>query len=350
MAQARGAPGLSRLRTPALALAIPALGVAALAGLVVATHRGTSTPPGPERIAVITPTPEPTPTVYPTLLSDAADTFTLLAPRSFGAISPTPLPSFAPPGTSIDLTIATPPTGLPAALPVWQLTPRPLDPSSVAVRFGINPRATAGVENGGGITFFPEGLIVNPARDDVSWAVAAGVAAPRLGGKPHDRTSAYFLGGGWLRSSGLEPAARTIAIIEQTSSGESASFPEWTITWRRTAPGYSQYPIDSVVIRVSGDGTLKELQYSSPTVSKGALYPLRPWQDAVRDAEQGRWYQQCCQPLPELNTPGALHVTITSVSLQYVVVETARGLLAVPMYSLAETGGTQPGLVPAIAP
>ena len=348
MAQARGAPGLSRLRPPALALAIPALGVAALAGLVAATHRGTSTPPGPERIAVITPTPEPTPTAYPTLLSDAADTFTLLAPRSFGPINPTPLPSFAPPGTSIDLTIANPPAGLPAALPVWQLTARPLDPSSVAVRFGIKYGTPAAVENGAYI--FSAGLSVDPARDDVSWQVGSGVAAPRLGGKPLDRTSAYFLGGGWLRSSGLEPAARTIAIIEQTSNGEGASFAEWTITWRRSAPGYSQYPIDSVVARVSGDGTLKALRYSSPTVSKGALYPLRPWQDAVRDAEQGHWYQQCCQPLPELNTPGSVRVTISSVSLQYVVVETPRGMLAVPMYALAETGGTQPGLVPAIAP
>jgi len=343
MAQARGAPGLSRTRLPALALAIPLLGIAALAVLVAVTHHSTPTP-APRPNAVVTPTAEPTPTEFPPLLTDA-DSFRLVAPHTFGTIA-TPTVTL-PAGLTVDMIIATQPTGLPTALPVWLLAPPALDPRTVANRFGISPDATSVTENS--VTTWAAGLHVDPTHGTVFW-LAGGAPAPRLGGRPTDRNSAYFLAMGWLRHSGLMPFTDEVATIEQTSNGESASFPEWTITWRRTAPGYLLFPIDQVSARVSADGTLKELDLSRPRVARGALYTLRPWQDALRDAQQGHWYQVCCQPLPDFATPDTLHVTITSVSLRYAIVDTPQGMLTVPMYAFAESGGTYPGLVPAVAP
>jgi hypothetical protein len=347
MAQTRGAPGLSRLRLLALALAIPVAGLATLALVVAFTHRGTPLPPGPPRIAVVTPTAEPTPTEFAALLTDT-DSFILLGPRAFGSISPTSRPSAGPAGVSVDLSIANPPSGLPTELPVWELTQAALDPPVVASRFGLGPSGETSV--GGDVVSWAPDLLVNASLSTIWYTQTAG-AAPRLGGVPRDRATALTLATRWLEHAGLAPFAgtREIATIDQTATGESASFPEWTITWQRTAPGYPAYPLDTISARVSADGTLKELELSRPRVDRGALYPLRPWQDALRDAQQGRWYQQCCGQLPELATPGKVHVTISSVSLRYAIAATPQGLFAVPMYAFVETG-FQPGLVPAIAP
>ncbi len=340
MAQARGSSRLSRLRLPALALALPVVGLAALLATVAATHRSVSTPPAP--VVIATPTPRATPTLYPVVFRNPDD-FTLGPPHQFGNLD-TPQVAL-PPRTSIVLSVATPPTSVPTELPVWKLAGAPLDPRSIADRFGISPADRALTEND--MTSWRAGLGVDAVDGIIVW-IPIGVPAPRLGGTPRDTESAANLALRWLQRSGLAPFAGAPAGVEQTSSGDSASLPEWTVTWHRTAPGYPQIPIDDVVARVSGDGTLKQLDFSHPPIVGGSLYRLRPWQDALRDAQANHWFQPCCEPVPD-TTIGSLHITV-SVSIQYALAQTAQGRFAIPMYAFTEGAGYQPGLVPAIAP
>jgi hypothetical protein len=343
MAQTRSTPGLSRYGRLAAALAIPLVGLAALAVIVAISHRPTATP-GPNPIGVTTPTPLPTPTAYPELFPDS-DQFSLLAPNAFGPLTAPQATTRNTPG--IDMTLAASPVGLPTQLPVWLLTSQPLNPRDVAERFGISGDATS-VDHG--VARWQAGLRVDPATATIFWW-PAGVAAPKLGGYPRDSISAEVLAMRWLLRSGLAPFAGTPARVEQTSNGDRASLPEWTVTWPRIAPNPPGTPaIDQVVARVSGDGTLKQLDFTHPHVAKGSTYTLRPWQEAFQDAQRGHWYRQCCRPLPELTTPGVVHVTITSVSVEYDIVQQADGLYAIPMYAFTEGPGYDPGLVPAIAP
>jgi hypothetical protein len=342
MAQARGASSLSRYSRLGASLAIPVVGLAALVLAVGLTHHPTPTSPP---ISVATPTPFPTPTLYPALFP-RSDSFALLpAQNAFGAIA---VPRVTlPGGVSIEMTLAASPANLPSELPVWLLAAQPLDPRTVANRFGISPHDSGDTTQG--ITLFHAGLGVKPATDAIAW-LASGVPAPQLGGHPRDAGTAEVLATRWLLRSGLAPFAGTSPLVEQTSNGESASFSEWKFTWWRRAPVYPLQPaIDSVVARVSADGTLKQLDFSYPRVVEGSTYPLRPWRQAFAEAQQGRWSRPCCQPLPELTTPGTLHVTITSVSLEYAIVATPGALYAVPMYAFSEGAGQQSGLVPAIA-
>jgi len=344
MAQARGAPGLSRFGRLGAALAIPAVGAAALLVAVAVNHRATPAPP-PVNV-VVTPTPLPTPTEFSDLLSQF-DIFNLLPRQAFGSLS---VPMAQPPaGITVDLTLQSPPAGeLPPQLPVWRFTPEAIDPRAVADRFGVSRNDTGVVDHG--VVIYHAGLTVDSATTTITW-IANGVASPQLGDRPRDSTSAERLATRWLLRSGLAPFIGATATVVQTSNGESASFPEWTITWPRQAPlpPPPTPAIDQVVARVSADGTLKELELTHPRVTSGSPYPLRPWQDAFRDAQAGRWYQPCCQPFPELVPSGTLHVTVRSVSLVYQTVRLGTGMYAIPMYAFGEGPGYQPGLVPAIA-
>lgn len=340
MAQARGAPRLSRVSRLGLALAIPVVGLAALAVSVALTHRPEA---GPAPVAIGTPTPLPTPAHYPQLFVLPDDFGVTQMPRAYGALTP---PQVAlPESTRVELSVPEAPSGLPAALPVWRLSTGPLDPRAVADRFGIPATTTSLTENG--MTSWRAGLGVDPGHGVIVW-IPIGVAAPRLGGVPRDNGSALTLATSWLLSAGLAPYSGAPAAVEQTSAGDSASLPEWTVTWQRRAPGWPQYPLDEMVARVAGDGTLKQLDVSHPRVIGGSVYALRPWQDALRDALANHWYQPCCEPLPE--TGGAPLNVAVNVGIRYALVDTASGEFAIPMYAFDEGHGYQPGLVPAIAP
>jgi hypothetical protein len=341
VAQARSASRLTRARLLALALAIPLLGLAALAGSVAVIHRGA---PPPTPIAVATNTPAPTPTSFPPLFP-LPDDFTLRAPRAYGSIRvPT---ATLPSGMGVAITLATSPGGFPAQLPVWRLGAPPLDARAIADRFGISGDAQPLADHG--LIEFSAGLSIDPVDAHIAWA-PVGVASPRLGGMVRDGDSAVGLAARWLESSGFGSRARASVSVEQTSAGDSAAQPEWQVTWRRAAPGWPGLAIDQTTALVSGDGVLKGAQISGARVSGGSLYPLRTWQDALRDAQANRWYQLCCQPLADFATPGLLHATIRGISLVYAVVAVAGGDLAVPMYAFREGPGRPPGLVPAVAP
>jgi hypothetical protein len=239
---------------------------------------------------------------------------------------------------------------LPTQLPVWRLDTSPaLDARSVAARFGIN-RAPDDRSDDGTEVAWREGLDVDVRHFRVSWLAAQGAVNPHLGGVPRDTGDALQLATRWLDNAGLRPDPSEPVTVVQTNNGESASFAEWRVSWERSLPGYTQWPIDTTTVRVSADGTLKELDLERPPLAGGSLYSLRPWQDAVRDAQAGRWFQLCCQPLPDYTTPGTLHITVRELSLAYAVVDTRAGSFAVPMYAFTEQDGQPPGLVAALAP
>jgi hypothetical protein len=323
-----------------VALAIPVVGLAALGVAVAVTHKQAppTRRPSPQPVAL------PSPTVFPELFP-TADDFRLAGPRAYGTVSG-PLARI-PPDYTFDLTLAASPTGLPDALPVWRIVPAPLDPLAVAAPFGLagTPSSTA---QSADVTQWSAGLVVDTALTRVAWQPLRDSANPRLGGLPRDATTAFGLAEAWLDHAGFTPPSGPPATVEQTSNGQGAAFAEWRITWPRAAAGYTRWPIDTTVARVSADGTLKELELSRPVVAGGSLYRLRPWQDALTDARQGRWAAPF-QPLPDFTTPGVVHTTVT-ISMVYGEARNALGSFAVPMYAFSGPCCTHPGLVPALAP
>lgn len=337
----RARPG--RPRTLAAALALPVVGLAALALAVALTHRS-SPQPVVDRVPLPPVTALPSPPSFPPLFA-APDDFSLGASRAFGSIA---VPSAAiPSGYTFDVVLAGAPAGLPTALPVWRLTPAPFDPRAVAARFGLGGTPDSTPLNGA-VAQWSAGLTVDSGQTIISWTPLRDSASPPLGGRPRDSTTAATLATRWLDRTGLGPPAGVNATVEQTSNGQGAAFAEWAITWPRAAPQYPTLALDSTVARVSADGTLKELELRRPVVRGGALYPLRSWQDALAAARQGDWLRAPA-PLPDFSTPGVLQMTV-SISITYSEGGAAQGDFAVPVYAFTEDGNTAgAGLVSALA-
>jgi hypothetical protein len=334
-----------RYRLLLAAAGIPLLALVLVVSAVTLSRRDSARPhPQPSDLVQSAPTP----TVFASLVEP--DDFTLSTPQGFGALT-APESASLPHNLHIDITLLSTRTDLPARLPVWHLatpTPRP-DVERIAARFGIAHPPDNSLLDGTLLTW-REGLSLDTVHFAISWLGARGVADPHLGGVPRDTASALQEATQWLNHAGLAPDATEPVTVVQTSRGDGASFAEWRLTWERSAPGYSQWPVDTTVARVSADGTLKELQLARPPVAGGSMYRLRPWQDALRDAQAGHWFQPCCAPLPDPPTPYTLHATIRELSLAYAVVDAPHGAYAVPMYAFTEHDGDPPGLVPALAP
>lgn len=340
------APG-SRYRLLLAGVGVPLLLLVAVVGVAqLGRHdvSGRRTTPAPTDTAA--PTEQVARTPFPSLIE--ADDFTLHNPQAYGHIDVPP--AVPQPEITVAVTVDTPPTrDWPTAMPVWQLVSRYVDPRDVAQRFGF-PGPPDELSADGASAAWNQGLSVDGARFSVGWEAAPGVSSPRLAAIPRSSADAARVADQWLNAAGLAPPPGTPATVHQTSRGLGAAYAEWVVTWPRLAPGQPAVPIDDTQARVSNNGTLRALDLHHQQIDGGATYPLRPWQDAVADARAGRWFRQCCFPMPEFATPGTLHLHITDVSLAYAEVDTTRGTFAVPMYAFSEGGGTEPGLVSALAP
>jgi len=330
-------PLLAGIGAPLLLL-VAVVGVAHLGRHDASDARTAPAPTGTAPQAIGTP--------FPSLVEP--DDFTLHNPQAYGRID---VPQAAPqPGITLDIALQRPPASMPAAMPVWQLVRRYVDPRDVAERWGFGNAPDTLTTSRGSLAQWPQGLVVDPTRFAISWDAAPGIPSPRLDSVPRTGADAAHVAAQWLTAAGLALPSDAPATVHQTSRGLGAAYAEWLVTWPRAAPDQPAVPIDETQARVSSDGTLRALDLHHPQIDGGALYPLRPWQDALADARAGRWFAQCCMPLPEFATPGTLQVRITGVSLVYAEVDTTQGTFAVPMYAFSEGDGTAPGLVSALAP
>ena len=340
--ESRQSPRPSGRRALALALLVPAAGAVAAAALLLARQ--------PAAIKTPTPTPPPgTPTPRPTVFPDvfAPDDSSLGPSGSLGTI-PLPPAYGGRPGLQLDLRLApgaAPSSPLPTTLPVWRLRGLEVLAPQVALRFPITGDAQLSSD---GTWFWPDGLRVKPDAGAVMWTRNTAVPNPRLSGTPRDGASAGTLAAQWLRDSGMPPPDGAVAIIVQTSNGAGAAFAEWTVTWQRIPLSSKPYPVGSTTIRVSADGTVREVEVDHPRIAGGAPYPLRAWQQAWADARAGRWLRVQGGSLSDPPPGGqTLTITLADVTLEYVE---EPGQFAVPVYAFHEKDSPLEVLVTALAP